>query len=499
MTKPPVTPDSGVYAAALDQTHAIVQDLDGAILRWTKGAEALYGWTAEEALGRNSHELLDTTLPRPLDEIRSVLLAVGRWTGQFQQRRRDGSKIWVVGHWTLLRNAAGEPVAVIKMNDDITPLKESEATAKSFLNNVTHGILTAGVDGRIVDLNPMALSLFGYAREELIGAPVEILLPEALREGHVSRRAGYSLRPHARPMGQGMDLVARRKDGSEFPVEISLNFVARQETGGLVIAFITDIGARKQLERERENLIARLEWALAEKTVLLKEVHHRVKNNMAVIAGLLGMQADIMQDTRASVALAESQRRVESMALIHEYLYSTEHLDRVNFGSYIEQLAHEIFSSYALQPDLISVRIEAEDINLGVHRAIPCGLILNELLSNALKYAFPDGRSGVIRVRFARLESGDLTLSVEDNGIGLASDFDWENAASVGLRVVRILARQIDARLTLDRSGAGTRFSMQFPPSTAVTPASKVESWSEQGGSAPSRSLLRSASASQSL
>ncbi len=229
MTHPQPTPDSEVYAAALDQTNAIVQDLDGTILKWTKGAEALYGWTAEEAIGRNSHELLDTTLPRPLDHVRSILLAAGSWTGEFQQLRRDGSKIWVVGHWTLLRNAADEPVAVIKMNNDITALKESEATARSFLGNVTHGILTAAPDGRILDVNPTALGLFGYTREELIGASVDILLPEALREGHVSHRAGYSLRPHARPMGQGMDLVGRRKDGSELPVEISLSFVAEHQ------------------------------------------------------------------------------------------------------------------------------------------------------------------------------------------------------------------------------------------------------------------------------
>ena len=152
---------------------------------------------------------------------------------------------------------------------------------------------------------------------------------------------------------------------------------------------------------------------------------------------------------------------------------------------------------------MISVRIEAEDIDLGVHRAIPCGLILNELFSNALKYAFPDGRYGTIRVHFARLESGDLILSVADDGIGLPADFDWENSESVGLRVVRILARQIDGIVTLGRGGAGTCFTMQFPPSspTAVTPAglnqtSKVESWSGQGGSGPSRSLSRSASAS---
>src|SRR5215472_17040943 len=153
---------AAVSAAALEQTHAIVQDLDGTILKWTKGAEALYGWTADEALGRNSHELLDTTLPQSLADIRSVLLSAGTWTGEFQQKRRDGSKIWVVGHWTLLRNDDFEPVAVIKLNNDITALKESEATARSLIGNVSHGILTAAADGCILDVNPMALAFFGY-------------------------------------------------------------------------------------------------------------------------------------------------------------------------------------------------------------------------------------------------------------------------------------------------------------------------------------------------
>ena len=493
------------HAAALEHTHAIVQNLDGKILNWTRGAEALYGWTAEEALGRNSHELLDVSLPQSLDEIRATLFQKGSWTGEFQQSCRDGSRIWVVGHWTLLRNDAGTPVAVIKLNNDITALKNSEnalrtseATVRSLFENATPGILTADESGRIVNVNAMALGLFGYTRSELIGAPVELLLPESLRGQHVAHRAGFALRPRARPMGQGMNLVARRKDGSEFPVEISLSYVAEHGSGGLVIAFVSDISVRRRLESERENLIARLEWALAEKTVLLKEVHHRVKNNLAVIAGLLGMQADAISDSRAGIALAESQQRVASMALIHEYLYSTEHLDRVNFGKYIDELAHELCSTYALQPELIRVVLEAEDIDLGVHRAIPCGLILNELFSNALKYAFPEGRSGTVTVQFSRLESGDLTLSVSDDGVGIPAGMDWENSQSVGLRVVRILARQIDGRLTLSRTGGGTTFEIVFPPfaRTAVTPASKLESWSEPDGSGRSHSLSRSASGS---
>jgi two-component sensor histidine kinase len=288
-----------------------------------------------------------------------------------------------------------------------------------------------------------------------------MLLPESLRGRHVGHRAGYVRQPHNRPMGLGMDLVARRNDGSEFPVEISLSHVEGHQNG-VSLAFIYDISARKQASREREGLIAGLEAALSEKTVLLKEVHHRVKNNLAVIAGLLGLQADALDDERAQIALGECQQRVASMALIHEYLYSTEHLDRVNFGKYVHQLASELCGSYAIEADLVGVSIHAEEIDLPVHRAIPCGLILNELLSNALKYAVPDGRSGAITVRFCRLESGELVLSCADNGVGIPESFDWEHPKSLGLRIVQILSKQIDGTLTLDRSGGGTRFDLRL-------------------------------------
>jgi PAS domain S-box-containing protein len=449
------------FTEALDKAQTIIQKLDGTIVFWNSGAEALYGWSRTEAVGRKSHELLQSELPQPFVAIQAALLEHGHWTGEFLQRCRNGSPIWVASHWILHRNAAGEPVSVVKVNNNITELKRvsealrgSEASARSLFENASQGILTVTPGGRIANANAMVQTLFGYSHDELEGSPVEMLLPERLRQKHAGYRAAFAQHPHARPMGQGMDLVARRKDGVEFPVEISLSYVPEPH-GGLTMAFISDITARRQANR-------RLEAALAEKTVLLKEVHHRVKNNLAVIAGLLGMQADALADERAKVALGESQQRVLSMALIHEYLYATEHLDRVNFGEYVEQLANELRTTYAMESDLVEMVIRAENIDLPVHRAIPAGLILNELLSNALKYAFPDGRSGAIHVSFSQWESGELSLVVSDNGVGMPEDFDWRNSNSLGLRIVRILTKQIDGTLALDRAGEGTRFELRF-------------------------------------
>lgn len=433
-------------AATLDKAQTIIQKLDGTILFWNSGAETLYGWTRKEALGQKSHELLRTELPQPLHEIQAALLEHESWTGEFRQRRRDGAEIWVASFWALHRNAAGEPVSVVKVNNDITELKRtsealriSEATARSLFENAGQGILTVGASGRIADANAMAERLFGYERRDLIGAPVETLLPDLALEGS----------------------TGRRRDGSEFPVEVSRSYVA-EHNRGLAMAFISDITARKQASEEREALIGRLEAALSEKTVLLKEVHHRVKNNLAVIAGLLSLQADTLEEERSQVALQESQQRVLSMALIHEYLYSSQHLDRVNFGEYVHQLCSELSVTYAVEADLVSVDIEAEDIELSVHRAIPCGLILNELLSNALKYAFPEGRSGRIAVRFRRLESGELSLVCQDDGVGMKPGFDWQNSQTLGLRIVRILTKQIDGRFTLDETHEGTRFELRL-------------------------------------
>ncbi len=354
---------------ALDKAQAMIQKLDGTILFWNSGAEALYGWPRHEAVGRTDRELLQTEFPRPLEEIQAELLEQGYWNGECKQKRRDGSSIWVASYVALHRNARGEPVSVVTVNSDITALKraaealrKSEATIRSLFESANEGILTADRDGRIVDANARTENLFGYSRAELIGANVEALLPESLRGGHVGHRADYERDPRSRPMGQGQGLTARRKDGSAFPVEISLSHIADGASGGLAVAFISDITARRKADWERDCLVASLENALSEKTTLLKEVHHRVKNNLAVIAALLGMQADAIEDASAKMALAESQQRVGSMALIHEYLYGSENLDRVNFGRYVRQLSGELCIAYPVRPDLVTIGIEAEEI-----------------------------------------------------------------------------------------------------------------------------------------
>jgi PAS domain S-box-containing protein len=388
--------------------------------------------------------------------------------GELKHHRRDGGKVWMASHWILQTNPEDSNAFVIEVSNDITALKQaedalraSEATAKSLLENASQGILTVDNEGTIVDANLMLKSMFGYMQGELIGKSVDVLLPEGLRSRHAVQRENYMKHPRARPMGLGLDFVGRHKDGSQFPVEISLNHMTGHGAG-LAMAFVSDISARQQASAERERMVASLEDALAEKTVLVKEVHHRVKNNLAVIAGLLDMQSVAVDDERASRALAESEQRVRSMALIHEHLYATEDLNGLNFADYAEQLARELCISFAVDSERLTVLVDAQPLELGVDRAIPCGLILNELLTNSLKYAYPGGGSGEIRIRFARLDAGRMSLSCEDDGVGIPEAFDWQNARSMGLRIVNILTKQIEGELSLDRSVRGTRFALTF-------------------------------------
>lgn len=208
--------------------------------------------------------------------------------------------------------------------------------------------------------------------------------------------------------------------------------------------------------------VHQLESALAEKTVLFKEVHHRVKNNLAVISSLLRMKADAAGSEEVRLALDESYLRVLSMAMIHEQLYESDRLDRINFSDYAHQLVQRLHRVFLDNPDRVEVATALEPVELGIEQAVPCGLILNELLTNALKYAFPGANHGRILVSFHRAAAGLLELAVEDNGIGLSPAQLAGQSPTLGLRIVGILTNQLDGVLEHQRC-PGTRIVLRFP------------------------------------
>ncbi len=222
----------------------------------------------------------------------------------------------------------------------------------------------------------------------------------------------------------------------------------------------TAIKNTRLLQQAQERLEERTAL-LNEKEVLLKEVHHRVKNNLQVISSLMNLQSAQVDDPRLKDALRESQNRVRTMALIHEKLYQTTDLAQIDIAGYLHTLVNFLSQSYRERASTVVARVEAENIKVDIETAIPCGLIVNELVSNALKHAFPDGRSGEIRVCVTHSPGGQMSLSVSDNGVGFPVGLDHTRSPSLGLNLVNTLIAQIGGTLSLERT-PGTCFSITF-------------------------------------
>lgn len=332
-------------------------------------------------------------------------------------------------------------------------LKKSEARFRLVVEAAPSAMVMIRATGQIEMVNAQAERVFGYSRTELLDQFVEMLVPERCRGQHPTARGIYFDNPQLRRMGGWRDLFGLRKDGSEFPVEVDLTPI-ETEDGPMVLSVIFDVSERKQRE---ERVLA----ALKEKDLLLSEIHHRVKNNLQVIQSLLDLQSSKITDGVALQMLTESQNRIKSMSLIHQTLYESKDFARVDFGSFLESLVPSLVSSYGTDPRRVTLSIDCSEIRLPIDAAIPCGLIVNELISNALKHAFPGGNRGEIKIALASEADNQVVLSVGDDGIGIPDSLDLTNATTLGLQLVTLLADQLGAAVTIHRSNP-TRFVLQF-------------------------------------
>jgi two-component sensor histidine kinase len=229
----------------------------------------------------------------------------------------------------------------------------------------------------------------------------------------------------------------------------------------LFTVMLRDISARKLAERK-------IQASLHEKEVLLKEIHHRVKNNLQVVSSLLGLQARLIPDATTRKTFQESQNRVHSMAMLHERLYESENLSEIDCREYVSELTSHLFRSYGVSSTRVRLVLDVRQTRMGMDAAVPCGLILNELVSNCLKYAFPDGREGEIRIELRRKAGEPGCLSVSDNGVGLPSDVTLWSTRSLGLRLVRILAEEMGATVEVKGEG-GTEVKLVLPAEVEAT------------------------------
>jgi two-component sensor histidine kinase len=234
------------------------------------------------------------------------------------------------------------------------------------------------------------------------------------------------------------------------------------DDGAGLLGVISVDRLRKYAESEaRDQALEAIKVALREKELFLKEAHHRIKNNLQIIASLLSLQASYIPDPYIREMFLDTQERVRSMALIHETLYQSSHTSEIDFAIYVRDLVSQLIRSYNIQSDRITLQLHIDDLLLDINKAIPCGLILNELISNALKHAFPAGRMGEIYVELRTDGAQKVTIVVRDTGIGFPSDMDFRNTESLGLQLVSTLIEQLDGTMELER-GDGTTFTLTF-------------------------------------
>ena len=341
-----------------------------------------------------------------------------------------------------------------------SPFLDREDPLARILDLADDAIISVNIQQKIILFNQGAEKMFGYAAEEVHGQPLEILLPPRLAAVHHEHIQSFENSDQsARRMGERQKILGRRKSGDEFPAEASISKVA--VSGQTMFTVIMRDVTQRTLDDER------LKASLREKEVLLEEVHHRVKNNLQVVSSMLGLQTRSLSDKETRTALRESQHRIQSMALLHECLYQSDDLARIDFANYLEKLTDQLFHSYGPNQN-VTLHTNLAPLQLNMDAAVPCGLIVNELLSNTLKYGFPNGRSGDVRVELAEAGPNTVKLTVADNGVGLPADIDWHASRTLGLRLVRTLAQQLHAVVELNRENGAT-FSITFPTSNSST------------------------------
>ncbi len=335
-------------------------------------------------------------------------------------------------------------------------LKESEQWLAKTLASIGDGVVATDAEGGVKFMNPIAENLTGWKQSEAFGRPLEevfIIINEETREP-VDNPVRKVLQT-GQIIGLANHTLLINKNGEEIPIKDSGAPICLegQKPSGVVLVFQDDSNAR---ETEKK-----IKASLAEKEVLLKEVHHRVKNNLQVILSLLQLQSDRLQDAGIIGIIKEIQHRVNAMAMIHDQLYQSDNLARIEFKSYIEKLIQIQFRTYGIDSKRITFDLQTEDVHLDVDTATPLGLIISELVSNALKYAFPDNRNGELSICLKETKE-HCELIVMDNGIGFPGEIDLQSTDSFGLHLVRILVNlQLNGELSVSGE-EGSRFLIKF-------------------------------------
>lgn len=430
--------------------------------------------------------------PCPLNEVKRRLTPV---IVEHEHYDKNNNLMNVAVHGYPVFNDHDELVQMIEFCLDITDQRkaekkvmESEQRLKTILDSLQLGIVIIdAATHTIIDANPAAMKMIGLPKDKITGCVCHRFICPAERGSCPITDLGQKV--------DGSERVLLNANNQKIPILKTVVSITLNERNSLLESFI-DISELKQAQNElslyqeqlehlveertlelsatnkrlgeeiaeRRNTEKKLAASLHEKEILLKEVHHRVKNNMQTVSSLLRLQARKIHDEEFVKVLKDSHDRIRTMALIHEKIYQSKSIADIRADTFIQDLALNLFESYGTDRGRISLQIDigCNQTNLNIDKAIPCGLIINELVSNSLKYAFPDEIKGEIKIGLRTTDGNNLELVISDNGIGLPDDIDFRATESLGLHLVTMLAEdQLDGEVSLDRTG-GTEFKIHF-------------------------------------
>ncbi|MGF1671458.1 MAG: PAS domain S-box protein [Balneolaceae bacterium] len=442
------------YRSIFENKHKVMLIIDpesGSIVDANPAAIDYYGWTLDEFKQLKISDINTLSQEELKNEMEKAKRAK-RTHFHFKHRLADGS-VKDVEVFSGMVQIEGN-IQLYSIITDITERLENQKQLRKFKLGIERSkniIFITDKDGYFQYINPSFEKVYGYNFDELKGKTPRILKSGKQEDQFYNRFWNTILK------GDVMEgeVVNRTKDGKLLTIEFTSNPIV--DSDGELLGFIAiqdDITERKKMDQ-------RIRQSLKEKEVLLGEIHHRVKNNLAIISGLLEMNLHHSDDESVKGLVRDSQLRIKSMAKIHEKLYESDTFSQIPFREYVEEMITEIQVTHAkegFEPDFI---LNIEPLALNINQAIPCGLILNELVSNALKHAFPDRKNGTVRICLKKTDNR-LNLCVEDDGVGAGEHFNLEEADTLGMTVVKISAMQLGADLEMQNTGKGFICAVNF-------------------------------------